>query len=201
MDVFLASGNEHKFQEFHEMLPGVGVNLTLHSANEAGGMPEVDENGETFEANALLKAEALVEKIPDGAWVLADDSGLVVDALGGAPGVHSARFAGPSGNAAANNLKLLHELETCPMERRTARFRCVLAFIQAGGASRFFEGSCEGIILPHPTGDEGFGYDPLFQPSGYGKSFAELSGEEKNKVSHRGKAVQAWITFLKDQLV
>ncbi|NDV62734.1 RdgB/HAM1 family non-canonical purine NTP pyrophosphatase [Puniceicoccales bacterium CK1056] len=197
MDIFLASGNPHKFEEFVAILPQDGLKINFHSAEVFGGMPEVEETGSVFEENARIKAEALEELLPLDAWALADDSGLMVDALNGQPGVHSSRYAGPACNAVANNIKLLNELRGVPGEERTARFKCVLCFKQKGGPCHFFSGSCEGHILLAPTGEMGFGYDPLFQPLGYDKSFAELGSAQKNSLSHRGQAISEWVKFLK----
>lgn len=196
MDVYLASGNPHKFREFAEMLLTARIPVNFYSAEAVDGMPEVEESGETLEENAGLKARALLERVPSGSWVLADDSGLLVDALGGAPGVHSARYAGPAGNAMANNLKLLKALRDVPMERRTARFSCVLCFTGGNGETAWFKGACEGHILEAPAGTEGFGYDPLFRPLGYTRSFAELSSAQKNALSHRARAVAEWLEAL-----
>lgn len=196
MEVFLASGNPHKFGEFVEILTKSGLKINFHSAEVFGGMPEVDESGLTFMENALIKAEALEQLLPANGWALADDSGLVVDALAGRPGVHSARYAGPGANATANNIKLLNELHGFPEEKRTARFQCVLCFKQKGAPPHFFTGTCEGHILMAPAGDMGFGYDPLFQPIGYQGSFAELGSDCKNSLSHRGRAISEWAQYL-----
>lgn len=197
MDVFLASGNPHKFEEFVEMVMKARLQLNFHSAAAVDGMPEVEESGDTLEKNARIKGDALAGKLNQEAWVLADDSGLIVDALDGAPGVHSARFAGPGGNAVANNIKLLKELRGIPMDKRTARFSCVLYFRQVGGEGRLFRGSCEGHILTHPMGTHGFGYDPLFQPLGYNESFAELGSARKHALSHRARAVKEWAEYVR----
>jgi XTP/dITP diphosphohydrolase len=196
MDVYLASANPHKCEEFVEMIHKLRIPVNLQGAAAVGGMPEVEESGHTLRENARLKGLALLEKVPPGAWVLADDSGLLVDALDGAPGVHSARFAGPGGNATANNIKLLHLLRDVPMDKRTARFCCVLYFARTGGTELYFEGTCEGHIMTAPSGLRGFGYDPLFQPLGYTKTFAALGSAVKNKLSHRGRAVADWAQHL-----
>ncbi len=195
MEVYLATGNAHKLEEFRQMVEQGQLPVRLHSPDEIGGMPEVEETGTSLEENARIKGQALLARIPTGSWVLADDSGLLVDALDGAPGVHSARYAGPVSNAAANNIKLLHELHEVPMDKRTARFSCVLYFAREGG-EHYFSGSCEGHILTVPSGHQGFGYDPLFQPLGYSLTFADLDSETKHQLSHRGRAVEAWTAFL-----
>ena len=200
MKIYLASGNPHKLEEFTEMIDGAPAAVELRSADALGGMPPVDECGETLEANARLKAEALAQQAAEGDWILADDSGLLVDALDGRPGVYSARYAGPGANAVANNIKLLHEMHDVPFAQRTARFACVLCFKRAGGISHIFEGTCEGHILKAPSGDRGFGYDPLFQPLGYNRSFADLESAEKHRLSHRGKAVENWLFFVRGLL-
>lgn len=201
MQVVLASGNPHKFEEFSTLVHKARLGIRFLDAGAIGGMPAVEESAETLEENALLKARALAERVPGGSWVLADDSGLEVDALNGAPGVRSARFAGPGGIAAANNLKLLAELKGIPLEKRTARFSCVLYFLQVGGEGHVFTGTCEGHILEHPRGWRGFGYDPLFRPVGYKRTFAEMAASTKNSLSHRARAVRQWIAWLKANTV
>lgn len=195
----IATRNAHKAEEIRAVLGGGFHYVTLR---DLPGAPEVAEDGLTFTDNARLKAAGLAAWLrgrPDPgpeAWVLADDSGLEVDALEGAPGVKSARFAadelGLSGNApdASNNAKLLRLLADAPSARRTARFRCALALI-GGGVDRVFEGACEGRIGFAPRGEHGFGYDPLFLPDDAGgeKTFAELGEAEKNRISHRARAL------------
>lgn len=197
MEVYLASSNRHKFEEFVELVMKARLAINLNTPAAVGGMPAVEESGDTLEENARIKAEALAAKVEHGAWVLADDSGLLVDALDGAPGVYSARYAGPGQNTIANNLKLLQELRVVPAEKRTARFSCVLAFHQVGGETHLFKGSCEGHILNAPRGHHGFGYDPLFQPVGYTKSFAELGSAKKQSLSHRALAFKEWAAFMR----
>ena len=195
MKIFLATGNAHKLEEFQQMVQQRQLPVDLQSPDQLGGMPEVEESGATLEENAKIKGQALLAHVPTGTWVLADDTGLLVDALDGAPGVHSARFAGPTSNAAANNIKLLHELHEVPMEKRTARFSCVLYFAREG-EEHFFTGICEGHIRTSPSGQQGFGYDPLFQPLGFSLTFADLDSETKHQLSHRGRAVEAWTAYL-----
>ena len=196
MEVYLASGNAHKLEEFRSLMKGMSSHFKLHSPATIGGMPEVEETGEHFLDNALLKARALAAKAPPGSWVLADDSGLEVDALGGAPGVRSARYACESANTEANNEKLLRELEGVPEEKRTARFVCVLVLCPVSGEAFSFAGRCEGRIGDRAAGKDGFGYDPLFRPADQRKSFAELGGEVKNQLSHRSKALRRLVAFL-----
>lgn len=193
MKLYLASGNAHKLQEIQALL--TGLPLDVCSARELGGMPEVDENAPDFHGNARLKARALQVIAPDNAWVLADDSGLAVEALQGAPGVRSARYAGANATDAANNAKLLQALQGRSAHERRATFHCVFCLL--GPATEvFFEGSCVGQILEFAQGDAGFGYDPLFRPEGSQLTFAELGDEAKNRISHRARAAQglhAWL--------
>lgn len=206
MTLVVATRNTHKLGEIRSIL---GAEFRYRTLQDFPAVPEIAEEGATFAENAERKARGLAEwlhaRYPiepgTGAWlVLADDSGLEVDALGGAPGVNSARFAaldsGQAGNSsdAENNAKLLRLLGDVPEPRRTARFRCVLAVVplapDAGvGRTHFFEGVCEGRIQFAPTGQGGFGYDPLFVPHGYACSFAELGAETKNRISHRARAL------------
>ena len=192
--LILATGNPHKVEEFADLLDGLP--LEVHSAAVCGGMPEVEETGTTFAENAQLKAAALRRAAPSGAIVLADDSGLEVDALGGAPGVYSARYAGPNASDEANVAKLLQALDGIPQVQRGARFRCVLCRIGPGDQIEFFEGHCAGRIAMMPGGKSGFGYDPVFVPEGHERSFAELGEAVKQKLSHRAMAVQAMRTGL-----
>lgn len=177
----LASGNKHKLEEFHELLghPLLGL-------GDVPGAPEPEETGATFEENAILKARSLAEHT--GGWALADDSGLEVTALGGAPGVYSARFAGKHGDDEANNRLLLEKLKGC--EDRSAQFVCVLALCGPSGEQMTVRGECRGRIAHAAAGSSGFGYDPLFVPDGESRSFAELGPEEKQKRSHRADAVR-----------
>ena len=188
--LIIATGNPHKVNEFEQLLKGLPFEVL--SAETCGGMPEVDETGATFAENAHLKASALRAIAPQDAWALADDSGLEVDALNGAPGVYSARYAGAQASDHDNIEKLLKALVDVPTEDRTARFKCVLCIIDPEGSVSYHEGSCEGRIAMQASGADGFGYDPVFIPEGYGKSFAELGNRVKSKLSHRARAVQAF---------
>ncbi len=199
MKLYLASGNAHKAQEFQALADAGALRgaLEVVSARAAGGMPHVDEDTGTFAGNARKKALALRAKLGaslTGAdtWVLADDSGLCVDALGGAPGVESAYYAGPRGDGAANLAKLVEAMRDVPAEKRGAYFVCVLFLIGPDGAEHVFEGRCPGRLAREPRGGGGFGYDPLFVSAGYESTFSELGDAEKNKLSHRG---QAWIAM------
>ncbi|HET6202727.1 MAG TPA: RdgB/HAM1 family non-canonical purine NTP pyrophosphatase [Planctomycetota bacterium] len=188
IEIVVASRNRKKAAELGRFLARLPVR-TL-DADEAGGNVQVEEDGETFAANAAKKAAAFARAC--GRWALGDDSGLCVDALGGAPGVRSARFAGEKANDFANNRKLLAELAGIPAERRTARFVCSLALADPTGTIRLaVEGSAEGRVLAAPRGVGGFGYDPLFLYAPLGRTFAELPPEEKDRVSHRGVALRA----------
>lgn len=188
MKLYLASGNAHKVEEFNALARAGGLPLDIVSAKAVGGMPPVVEDTGTFVGNARKKALALKAALPDEAWVLADDSGLCVDALDGAPGVESAYYAGPDGDAAANLRKLVDVMRGVPAGKRGAHFVCVLLLAGPGGAERIFEGHCDGALCDEPQGGAGFGYDPLFVPTGYDRTFAELGDEVKNALSHRGRA-------------
>lgn len=186
MRLVLATRNEGKVKEIREALSGLEVDLlTLLDFPE---VPEVHEDGATFSENAKKKALTVAKFT--GLPALADDSGLEVDALGGMPGVRSARFAGEGADDDANNRKLLELLKGLPPERRTARFRCVLALAFPDGEVYTVEGTCEGLIAEEPAGDGGFGYDPLFLIPEEGRTFAQMTREEKNSLSHRGRALR-----------
>ena len=191
MQIVAATGNEHKIVEMSSILAPYGIEVL--GAETRGGMPEVNEDGDTFKENAVKKAMtcARLWKCP----VIADDSGLEVMALGGAPGVHSARYAGEAKDPEANMAKLLQKLNGA--SNRKARFRTVISLI-IDGEEHLFEGIVNGKILTEKHGEKGFGYDPIFQPEGYDRSFAELTMEEKNAISHRGRAVEKLYAFLKD---
>jgi len=186
--LIVATGNAHKVTEFDRLLEGCGFELC--SASVCGGMPDVVEDGDSFAANARIKAIALRALAPPEAWVVSDDSGLEVDALEGAPGIFSARYAGQGATDRANLEKLLIELADLPPMQRSARFRCVLCLIDPHGEEHFFEGECKGCIAMEPSGTEGFGYDPVFIPAGHSESFGELGDSVKSRLSHRAAAVQ-----------
>jgi len=189
--LLIATANAGKAREFQEMLGKEWAVRTLRDLKE---VPEIVEDGATFEENALKKARALAGW--GGGPVLADDSGLEVDVLGGAPGVHSARYAGRHGDDAGNNRKLLAALQGVPEAERGAQFRCMLALRLPGGEERCFAGVCRGRILEAARGEGGFGYDPLFLPDGMERSMAELTAEEKHAISHRGRALRAAAAWL-----
>lgn len=188
MKLFLASGNAHKAEEFAALAKVSGLPLEVFSARAVGGMPDVVEDTGTFSGNARKKAMALRARVPAGAWVLADDSGVCVDALHGAPGVESAYYAGPQHDAAANLRKLTAVMRGVPRERRGAQFVCVLVLIGPDGDEQVFEGRCTGRLGDEPAGGAGFGYDPLFVPDGFTRTYAQLRETEKNQISHRGRA-------------
>jgi XTP/dITP diphosphohydrolase len=185
---YLASANPHKAAELQALADAARLPVGIVPAREIGGMPAVEEDTGSFEGNARKKAVALRAKAPRGAWILADDSGLCVDALDGGPGVESAYYAGARGDGAANLAKLVETLRGVPPPRRGAFFICVLFAAGSGGEEFIFEGRCQGRLLDAPRGGGGFGYDPLFVPEGYDLSFAELGETVKNKVSHRARA-------------
>jgi XTP/dITP diphosphohydrolase len=193
MRLYLASGNAHKARELQAMAEdfrarGIGSGVEVVSASAVGGMPEVVEDTGTFTGNCRKKARALKAMLPGDSWVLADDSGLCVDELGGLPGVDSAYYAGPQGDPAENLAKLVEVMRGVPEARRAAEFVCVLVLAGPGGLEQVFEGRCRGRLISEPAGSGGFGYDPLFVPEGYSVTTAELEPGEKNRVSHRGRA-------------
>jgi len=193
--ILIATSNAGKLRDFAGAAATHGIDVA--GIPNFASLPQVVEDGETFEANARKKAEAYSLYVP-GKLVLADDSGLEVDALGGAPGMHSARYAALKGENASdeqNNAKLLRELADVRVEKRTARFVCVLALARDGSTLQIFRGEAKGFILDAPRGTLGFGYDPLFFSPEAGKTFAELEAGEKAKYSHRGKAFGRFLTF------
>ncbi len=192
----VATRNPGKIRELELLLQGMVE--TVLPLSFFPDLPEVEEDGATFAENALKKARFAMEAT--GLPALADDSGLVVDALHGRPGVHSARFAGEGAADSANNLKLLEEMAGIPYVKRSAAFHCVLAFCTPGGECRTFDGSLSGMVLESPQGDGGFGYDPLFFVPEYGETLAQLSLEIKNRISHRGHAHAQFRSYLAGQV-
>lgn len=184
MRLLVATNNPGKVREYQDLL--VGLNLELVGLADAGTDTEVDETGRTFEENARLKAEAYGRA--SGLLTLADDSGLEVEALGGAPGVFSARYAGKGATDADRYRKLLVALDGVPWEKRGARFRCVIALAWPDGHIETFDGQCDGVIAFEPKGTNGFGFDPVFYMPEHGCTIAELPDEVKNRVSHRARA-------------
>ncbi|MBE6797575.1 MAG: XTP/dITP diphosphatase [Ruminococcaceae bacterium] len=192
MKFFIATKNQHKMQEFKKILEKSNIELICETDLSAP-IEDVEENGTTFEQNALIKAKSGLAAT--GLPSIADDSGLCVDFLGGEPGIYSARYAGEHGDDGANNEKLLKKLDGVPKSERTARFVCAIACVFPDGREFTVTGSCEGYIADEPSGNGGFGYDPLFV-SEVG-CFGEISPEQKNKVSHRAKAIEKFEIELK----
>ena len=188
----IASNNAHKIREIADM---VDDRLRVISMREAGFDGDIDENGETFEENAVIKARTVARAT--GYCALGDDSGLSVDALDGAPGVHSARYAGVHGDDQANNDLLIANMAGVSAEDRTAQFVCAMALALPNGETRTVQGSCPGVITFSPRGEGGFGYDPYFEYLS-GETFAEMGQEEKNRVSHRARAMQAMLPYLEE---
>ena len=195
MRVLVATMNQGKLREYERLLAEV-PGLELETMTSLSEPVDVVEDRDTFVGNALKKASgvAVVAGIP----CLSDDSGLEVDALGGRPGVFSARYSGEGASDERNNEKLLDELREVPDEQRTARFQCAIAVVDAAGRElALVEGACEGRINREPRGDHGFGYDPLFVPDGYTQTMAELGPETKNEISHRAKAAAQLVPLLR----
>ncbi len=186
MEVIVATRNRGKVREIREALKGLG--LRIYALSDFGDVPEVEEDGKSFTENALKKARFYSKHF--GKLTMADDSGLEVDGLKGMPGIYSARYSGEGASGQKNNQKLLREMEGIPLSKRGARFKCILAMVSPDGREATAEGACEGRIGFREKGKKGFGYDPLFILPKYGKTMAELSLEEKNKMSHRGKALR-----------
>ncbi|MCP3177760.1 MAG: XTP/dITP diphosphatase [Desulfuromonadales bacterium] len=197
MDLVVATRNQGKLKEIRRLLMDTGVEV--RGLDEFPGVPEVEEDGDSFEANARKKAETVAAAV--GLWTLADDSGLTVDALGGRPGVHSARYAGPEATDADNNAKLIQELAEVSRVQRKGAFNCCMALSRPGEPTRVFHGRIEGLLLDEPRGEGGFGYDPLFLVREYGKTMAELAIEVKNRISHRGQALRQALGWIKDNLL
>ena len=186
--VVVATGNAHKVTEIEAILAPVMPGTSFYALGELGDFPEPVENGDSFTENAIIKAQAACEQT--GLPAVADDSGLVVDALSGEPGIMSARWAGVHGDDARNNAKLMREMEGVADEDRTARFHSSVVLIYPDGSVLMGEGDCEGMIGREPKGENGFGYDPLFWPAETpGRTMAELEPAEKNAISHRGYAL------------
>lgn len=194
--VLFATRNKGKVRELRELFADMPIELK--TLDDVPPVPEVIEDADTFDGNAIKKA--LETARATGLMTLSDDSGLEVDALGGAPGVHSARYAGKQGDDHANNQKLIAALRAIPVDQRTARYRVVLAFADLtgplGARAHTEIGACEGRIRLEPAGTGGFGYDPYFEPRGFTRTMAELAPDEKNRISHRGLASRKMRDFL-----
>ncbi|WP_019120192.1 XTP/dITP diphosphatase [Brevibacillus massiliensis] len=195
--VVLATRNQGKVRELRQMLAPLGWEVV--GLDEFPGAPEVVEDGDSFEANALKKALAI--STYTGLAAIGDDSGLEVDALGGAPGIYSARYAGEGATDEQNWRRLLDELRDVPMEKRSARFRCTLVMVDGGEPVATAQGSCEGVIIHEPAGENGFGYDPVFYLPERKCTMAQLPAEVKNQISHRAKALQNLVTLIRGNQV
>jgi XTP/dITP diphosphohydrolase len=191
-ELLLATNNQGKVREYRRLLHGVPFDIV--SPREVGIDADVEETGSSFEENAALKATTL--GAASGLTTIADDSGLEVDALGGEPGIRSARYAGEGASDADRIVFLLSKLKDVPEKERSARFRCVIALAEAGGRVEYFSGACEGFITTASRGENGFGYDPVFYLPERGKTMAEISEEEKNRISHRARAAEKARAFL-----
>ncbi len=188
LKIVFATNNAHKISEFRSCLAQKGVEAEIITVKETGFSGEIIENADSFKGNAFIKAKTLCDYT--GLIAVADDSGLVVDALGGAPGVYSARYAGENATDAMNIEKLLHALKDVPQEERTARFVCSICVCRPDGEVLYVSGESEGIIIDELRGEGRFGYDPVFFYPPMSKTFAEMNSEEKNSVSHRGRAIE-----------
>ena len=193
IELLFATRNAHKTAEIRKIL---GPQFQVNDLADHPEIPHIAETGKTFEDNAILKAVTVSKHIPG--FVVADDSGLEVDALGGAPGIYSARYAGPDASDNEKIEKLLEQLERvgAPKNARRARFHCVLALARKGEVLGMFEGVVEGQIADRPRGSHGFGYDPIFIPNGFQRTFGELEPAEKNQLSHRARALEKLRAFL-----
>lgn len=194
--IVFATSNEGKMREIREILRSLGAEIL--SIKEAGVHVDIVEDGETFEANAVIKARAVWEKT--GGIVLADDSGLEIDYLNGEPGVYSARYMGEHTSYEIKNWNLIHRLNGVPEEKRTARFVCVIAAVLPDGRVLTTRGTMDGHIAYEPAGEGGFGYDPILMLPEYGKTSAEITMEEKNAISHRGRALRAMKELLEAEV-
>lgn len=194
--IVFATSNVGKMREIREILKDLGMEIL--SMKEAGADVDIVEDGDSFEANAMIKAKAVWEKT--GGIVLADDSGLEVDYLNGEPGIYSARYMGENTSYEIKNWNLIHRLNGVEEEKRAARFVCVIAAVLPDGRTLTARGVMEGLIAHEPAGDGGFGYDPILMLPEYGKTSAEITMEEKNKISHRGKALEAMKERLREEI-
>lgn len=196
--VVLATKNRHKLDELHRILMGAGLDVELLGADAFPDLPDIPETESSFAANALLKAREIARIT--GLPAIADDSGLCVDALNGMPGIFSARWSGRHGDDAANLALLLGQLSDVPDRRRTAAFHCAAAIALPDGTERVVEGTIDGVIIREPRGTNGFGYDPIFMPLGHKVTTAEMASEEKDAISHRGRALEALAPVVRELL-
>ena len=192
MRLIIATGNEDKVREIDEILEGTGFEAI--SMKQAGFNPDIVEDGTTFEENALKKAMAVHEL--SGEYVMADDSGLCIDALDGAPGIYSARFCGEDSTYEEKFRKIFEMLADVPEEKRTAKFVCAIAVVRPDGTSFTVRGECEGVLHEKPAGENGFGYDPIFYVPEFGMTTAQMPPEQKNSISHRGRALRKMVEEL-----
>lgn len=192
MRLIIATGNEDKVREIDEILEGTGFEAI--SMKQAGFDPDIVEDGTTFEENALKKAMAVHEL--SGEYVMADDSGLCIDALDGAPGIYSARFCGEDSTYEEKFKKIFEMLADVPEEQRTAQFVCAIAVVRPDGTSFTVRGECRGVLHEKPMGENGFGYDPIFYVPEFGMTTAQMDPEVKNSISHRGRALRAMVEKL-----
>ena len=199
MKLILASRNKKKIREMEAILAEHVTGVQILSLDDIGFEGDIEENGTTFEENALIKARTAMAASGNQIAAIADDSGLSVDVLDGAPGVYSARYAGGHGDDAANNALLLQNLAHVPVSERTARFVCCIVCVFPDGREITVRGETEGLLIDDARGEGGFGYDPYFYYQPYGKTFAELTADQKNAISHRGKAVAKLAEALKNQ--
>lgn len=194
--IIIATGNRNKLKQFADLF-GRELHLKVKGLSDFSDLPEIVEDQETFEGNARKKAEIISNALE--APVISDDSGLEVPALGGEPGVFSARYAGPDASDEQNNQKLVRKIAAVPEEKRQGKYVCVMALAIPGEETRLFRGECTGIILEEPRGHEGFGYDPIFYLPTEQKTMAELPAERKYEISHRAKATSKLIDLLKSE--
>ncbi|MBF0531528.1 MAG: XTP/dITP diphosphatase [Candidatus Omnitrophica bacterium] len=193
-ELVIATTNQGKLREIKELLAGMEIAIT--SLKDYPAAPEIVEDGTTFAANALKKAQVIAAYT--GKLTMGEDSGLAVDGLGGAPGIYSARFAGPQATDAKNNAKLLRSLRGLPLSKRSCRYHCCIALVDDQGTRATVSGTCGGVIALKPSGSNGFGYDPLFLIPRYGKTFGELDSLIKAKLSHRARALKKLKTTLQE---
>jgi XTP/dITP diphosphohydrolase len=198
MELILASRNKKKIREMEAILAGHFPDVRVLSLDDIGFEGDIEEDGTTFEENALIKARTALAASGNRIAAIADDSGLAVDALNGEPGVYSARYAGEHGDDAANNALLLKNLAHLPPEQRTARFVCCIALVYPDGREMTVRGETQGLIIDEARGEGGFGYDPYFYYEPFGKTFSELTADEKNGISHRGRAIAKLAEELKN---
>lgn len=194
MELWLATSNKGKVEEIKNLLRAMP--FEIHTQEEMAFFSQPPENGDSFLANARIKAKAL-HAMKKEAWTLADDSGIVVEGLGGLPGIHSARYAGPKARSSENNAKLLKMMQLRSADKRAAHYFCALVAIDPQGQEHIFEGRWDGEIAKSAKGTGGFGYDPIFIPEGESRTVAEMSPAEKNAISHRSKALKAFAEVLK----